>query len=99
MEHDHNRTFQQTNCLHGLDPQRIELLTTLAKELSAAPQEQKMQVFMNIMQTARDKNLNFTPSEQDLLFASLTEHMTVEEKKKAMFIRNLAAQIRKKQNQ
>lgn len=87
--------FKQDKRLKDLDPERIELLTGLAAELSNAPNDQKMTKFLSVMQTASQEQISFTGPEQELLFSVLTENMSAEDRKKAELIRRLASQMRK----
>ena len=88
-------SIHQDQRLHQLDKERLERLTRFADTLSKAPQAQKMTVFLGIMQEMRTNHLTFSSEEQELLFSVLTEHMSEQEKQKAVMIRNLSARLAK----
>ena len=90
------QSIHQDKHLHNLDQKRLERLTQLADTLSNTPENQKMTVFLNIMQEMRTNDLRFSTDEQELLFTILTENMNENEKKKAMMIRQLSSQLMKK---
>ncbi|MBE5972466.1 MAG: hypothetical protein E7246_08125 [Lachnoclostridium sp.] len=89
-------SFHQDKRLHNLDRDRLERLMQLADTLSSTPENQKMSVFLAIMQEMRTKDLTFSSDEQELLFTILTENMSENEKKKARMIRQLSSQLSKK---
>ena len=89
------KSFHQDQRLHQLDPERLSRLTRMAEQLSNTPDSQKMAVFLSIIQDMRTSQLSFSPTEQELLFHVLTEHMSEQEKKRAMMIRQLSAQLMK----
>lgn len=90
------QSIHQDKRLHNLDQKRLERLTQLADTLSNTPENQKMTVFLNIMQEMRTNDLRFSTDEQELLFTILTENMNENEKKKAMMICQLSSQLMKK---
>ena len=89
------KSIHQDQRLHHLDPEQLSRLTKMAEQLSNTPDSQKMAVFLSIMQDMRASQLSFSPTEQELLFHVLTEHMSEQEKKRAMMIRQLSAQLMK----
>lgn len=72
---------------------RINLLMQMAKELSDAPKDQKMAVFLSIQKRANQQNLSFTPNERTLLIQALTSDMNEEEKKRVELIQTLASKL------
>ena len=83
----------QDKRLHNLDQEKLERLTHLANTLASTPDSQKMNVFLNILQEMRTDSLSFSSNEKDLLFTMLTEHMSDEEKRKAIMIRQLSSKM------
>lgn len=90
------QSIHQDKRLHNLDQERLKRLTHLADTLSNTPENQKLTVFLGIMQEMQANNLTFSMDEQELLFTILTENMNESDKKKAMMIRQLSSQLRKK---
>ena len=88
-----NASFYSDERLSGIDPERLSMLMTYAKELADAPQNQKISVFLSIQRKASQNQIAFTEAERDLLLQSLTEHMSDEEKKRVELIRTLAAKF------
>lgn len=88
-----NHTFQKDQRLEHLDQERLATLMSYAKELSDAPQDQKMQTFLSINKRAAKENISFSGEERDLLIQVLTEHMTPEEKKRVELIKSLASKF------
>ncbi len=93
--HNHSNPFYKDERLKNMSPERLELLMNLANELSEAPQNQKTNKFLSIMQNMSKNNVSFSTEEQQVLFSILTENMSPEEKKKAEMIRRLASQFRR----
>ena len=89
------KSIHQDQRLHHLDPERLTRLTKLAEQLSSTPDNKKMSTFLSILQEMRSSDLSFSSNEQDLLFTVLTEHMSDQEKQKAMMIRRLSSQLTK----
>ena len=89
------KSIHQDQRLNHLDKERLSRLTKMAEQLSNTPDSQKMAAFLNIMQDMRASQLSFSPTEQELLFHVLTKHMSEQEKKRAMMIRQLSAQLMK----
>jgi len=85
--------FQKDKRLQNLDPRRLDRLLRMADRLSNAPENQKMSVFLSLMQEMQASKLTFSKEEQELLFFILTENMDEKEKKKAAMIRQLSAQF------
>ena len=73
--------------------ERFSILMAYAKELADAPQQQKMTVFFNIQQKAKENKISFTQEERTLLIQELTAHMTDEEKKRVELIQSLASKL------
>ncbi len=87
--------FQHDERLKDMDPEQIARLMSLANELSGAPQNQKMNTFLGIMNRTSRQNISFSPQEQEVLFSILTEDMRPDERKKAEMVRKLASQLQR----
>ena len=85
--------FTMDDRLKQIAPERIDELMKFANELAAAPQDQKMAVFLSIQQRASNNHVAFSNEERQVLIHVLTEHMSPEEKKKVELIQTLAAKL------
>lgn len=90
-----NESWKTDPRLKNMDPKKMSLLLSFAKELETAPKNQKMAVFLSINQRAAADHITFSDQERDLLISILTEDMPPEEKNKVRLIRNLAMNIQK----
>ena len=90
-----NRAFENDPRLKHMDPGKLSALQSLAKELEAAPGDQKMAAFLSAGQKAAREHVSFSAEEQELLIQILTEGMSSEERKKAEAVRKLARRIQK----
>lgn len=72
---------------------RMHLLLQMAKELSDAPQNQKMAVFLSVQKRASQQNLSFTRQERELLIQALTADMNEDEKRRVELIQTLASRL------
>lgn len=90
-----NESWKTDPRLKNMDPEKLSLLLSFAKELEAAPENQKMAVFLSINQRASEKHINFSSRERELLLSILTEGMSPEEKSRVRLIQNLASKMQK----
>lgn len=90
---DHFDNWKNDPRLKKMDPGRIALLMDFAKELSEAPQNDKMNCFISINKRAVAQKMTFSEDERDLLLSVLTEQMSPEEKKKVTLIQTLASRL------
>ena len=81
--------------LKSVNPDRLAMLTSFAKELAEAPADRKISIFLSISQKANATGTTYTPEERELLVSVLTENMSKEEKAKVQLIRNLASKMQK----
>ena len=88
-----SRAFENDPRLKHMDPGRLSALQSLAKELEAAPGDQKMAAFLSASQKAAREHVSFSAEEQELLI--LMEGMSGEERKKAEAVRKLAGRMQK----
>lgn len=79
--------------LHDMDAKKIALLASFADELAAAPENQKMNLFLRLHKTMQNSGLTFSGAEKELLFSILSENLSPAEQKKAEMIRRLAGQF------
>lgn len=87
----HPNSFPNDERLANLDPKRLEMLMSYAAELSSAPSDQKMSVFLSITQRTAREHISFTPEERSILIQVLTEEMSEEEKKRVKMLQTLAS--------
>ncbi len=93
-----NNSWKDDPRLKDVDPARVSALCSLAEELSGAPKEQKVAVFLSVSQKAAAMNLNFSPNERDLFIDILTKDMPPEEKKRVRLIQSLALKANRNQH-
>ena len=84
-----SRAFENDPRLKHMDPGRLSALQSLAKELEAAPGDQKMAAFLSASQKAAREHISFSAEEQELLIQILME------RKKAEAVRKLAGRMQK----
>lgn len=90
-----NESWKNDPRLKGMDPEKLALLQSFAKELQEAPDSQKMTVFLSVSQKASRQKIAFSPGERELIISILTEGMSPEEKKRVQLIRDLASKLPK----
>ena len=88
-----SRAFENDPRLKHMDPGKLSALQSLAKELEAAPGDQKMAAFLSASQKAAREHVSFSAEEQELLIQM--EGMSGEERKKAEAVRKLAGRMQK----
>ena len=86
-----SRAFENDPRLKHMDPGKLSALQSLARELEAAPGDQKMAAFLS----AAREHVSFSTEEQELLIQILIEGMSGEERKKAEAVRKLAGRMQK----
>jgi len=92
-QRDPENSWKSDPRLHHMDARKIALLASFADELAAAPEDQKMNLFLELHKKMQRSNLSFSTEERDLLFCILTENLSPEGRKKAEMIRRLAGQF------
>lgn len=88
-----NESWKSDPRLKDMDSRKLSLLSGFADNLAAAPNEQKMSIFLTLNRKAAENDLHFSPAETDLLLSILTENMSPEEKAKVQMIKNLASRM------
>ena len=83
------RSWMHDPRLSGMDPKKLELLSSFAQKLSLAPPDRKLTALMELNQAAAQSGLAFRPEERDFLLAVLSEDMTPEDKKRIQLLRTL----------
>ena len=68
-QHDQERSWKSDPRLHHMDAKKIALLASFADELAAAPEAQRMNLFLDLHRKMRQSNLVFSSEERDLLFS------------------------------
>ena len=66
-----SRAFENDPRLKHMDPGKLSALQSLAKELEAAPGDQKMAAFLSASQKAAREHVSFSAKEQELLIQIL----------------------------
>ena len=80
-QHDQERSWKSDPRLHHMDAKKIALLASFADELAAAPEAQRMNLFLDLHRKMRQSNLVFSSEERDLLFSILTENLSPDGRK------------------
>ena len=93
MENRSDKSWKSDPRLHNMEAKKIALLASIADELAAVPENQKMNAFLRLNQKFQAEHIFFSPEERDLLFQILTENLAPEDQKKAAMIRKLAGQF------
>ena len=83
-QHDQERSWKSDPRLHHMDAKKIALLASFADELAAAPEAQRMNLFLDLHRKMRQSNLVFSSEERDLLFTILTENLSPDGRKKGV---------------
>ena len=65
-QHDQERSWKSDPRLHHMDAKKIALLASFADELAAAPEAQRMNLFLDLHRKMRQSNLVFSSEERDL---------------------------------
>ena len=68
-----SRAFENDPRLKHMDPGKLSALQSLAKELEAAPGDQKMAAFLSASQKAAREHVSFSAEEQELLIQSIDQ--------------------------
>ena len=90
-----SRAFENDPRLKHMDPGRLSALQSLAKELEAAPGDQKIAAFLSASQKAAREHVSFSAEAQELLIQILMEGMSGDERKKPEAVRKLAGRMQK----
>lgn len=85
--------WKQDPRLTHMDHQKLDYITNVADTLKQTPKNQVLPVFLAIQAEIRQKKLNFSDSETDLLFSILTADMPPAEKQKLNTLKILANKL------
>lgn len=92
MNHQSNSNtnfFQNNPAFANLTPEKIQFLTNFANAKKPTQMQEMMPFFMSTMNQAKKENIQFTPSESNLLIELLKQNLSPEEAKKTDMILKL----------
>ena len=91
-----NTNWKQDPRLKGMDPQKLELLTTFAKEVYTTPTDQLMSSILTLNLQANEKGTHFSDQETDLLVSILSGGMSPAERKRMDTLRMISKNLAKR---
>lgn len=84
--HSNNNFFQNNPAFANLTPEKIQFLSNFANAKKPTQMQEMMPFLMASMNQAKKENIQFTPSEADLLIELLKQNLSPAEAKKADMI-------------
>ena len=86
MNQKQSNMFQNNPAFANLTPEKIQFLSNFANAKKPTQMQEMMPFLMATMNQAKKNNIQFTPSESDLLIDILKQNLSPEEAKKADMI-------------
>lgn len=77
-----NNIFQNNPAFHNLSPEKLAFLMNFANAKKPTQMQEMMPFLMSSMNQAKKENIQFTPSESDLLIEILKQNLSPEESHK-----------------
>lgn len=74
-----NNIFQNNPAFHNLSPEKLAFLMNFANSKKPTQMQEMMPFLMSSMNQAKKENIQFTPSESDLLIEILKQNLSPEE--------------------
>ena len=90
-----NTNWKQDPRLKGMDPQKLELLTTFAK-VESAPKDQLISTILTLNLKANEKGIHFSDQETELLVSILSGGMSPAERKRMDTLRMISKNLAKR---
>ncbi len=84
-----NNFFQNNPAFNNLSPEKLAFLMNFANTKKPAQMHEMMPFLMSSMNQAKKENIQFTPSESDLLVEVLKQGLPPEEAKKVDMVMQL----------
>ena len=98
MNHQSNNPiFQNNPAFANLTPEKLQFLSNFANAKKPTQMQEMMPFLMASMNQAKKDNIQFTPSESDLLIELLKQNLSPEEAKKADMILQLMKKNKRSQ--
>lgn len=98
MNHQsNNHIFQNNPAFANLTPEKLQFLSNFANAKKPTQMHEMMPFLMASMNQAKKDNIQFTPSESDLLIELLKQNLSPEEAKKADMILQLMKKNKRSQ--
>ena len=82
LNNDNINMFQNNPVFHNLSPEKLAFLMNFANTKKPAQMQEMMPFLMSSMNQAKKENIQFTPSETDLLIEVLKQGLPPQEAKK-----------------
>ena len=92
-----NNIFQNNPAVGNLSPEKLDFLMKFANMQKPSQMQEMMPFLMSSMSQAKKENIEFTPSESDLLIEILKQNLSPEEAKKADMIIRIMKNNRRSQ--
>lgn len=81
--------FQNNPAFANLTPDKLNFLMNFANAKKPTQMQEMMPFLLSSMNQAKKENINFTPSETDLLIELLKQNLSPEESKKVEMVLNM----------
>lgn len=94
---NNNNIFQNNPAFANLTPEKLQFLSNFANAKKPSKMQEMMPFLMASMNQAKKDNIQFTPSESDLLIELLKQNLSPEEAKKADMIVQLMKHSKRSQ--
>lgn len=91
-----NTKWQSDPRLKVMSPQKLSLLTEFAKKVEMAPKNQLVTTLLTLNMEAKEKGLQFTDEETELLVSILSGGMNATEQKRLETLRMLSSNLTKR---
>ncbi len=91
-----NFNWKQDPRLKNINPQKLSLLNEFAKRVETAPKDQLIPTLLNINMEAKQKGIQFTDQETDLLISIMSANMSPSERQRMDTIRMLSKNLSKR---
>lgn len=85
-KNNNNNIFQNHPAFANLTPEKLQFLSNFANEKKPSRMQEMMPFLMASMNQAKKENIQFTPSESELLIELLKQNLSPEEAQKADMI-------------
>lgn len=89
-------SWMNNPALKNIDPFKLQMLSSLAKEAGNKSPQEMMPFFMSAMNQTSEKGMDFTDPERELLIQILMQNLPPEDKKKAETILRMTSAFQKK---
>lgn len=88
-----NQSWKNDPRLRGMDPRKLELLTSFSARIAQMPKNQLLAAFADLNREAAKSGITFSDQETQLLASILTENLSSGEKRKLDTLRLLSKKL------